>query len=153
MESLIQKAFENTFDEEKLFETTKYENEFGIDVKDARILVLGVGGAGNNSVTRLTEIGIKGAQTVAVNTDVKQLSVSKSHKKILIGREITRGLGAGGFPDVGRKAAEESEKELKRILEKVDMLYIVAGLGGGTGTGASPVIAKQAKEMGAIVIA
>ncbi|MFH1445099.1 MAG: cell division protein FtsZ [Nanoarchaeota archaeon] len=127
-------------------------DEFGLENLQAKILVLGVGGAGNNCVTRLTEMGVKGADTIAVNTDAKHLSISKSDKKVLIGRELTRGLGAGGYPITGKKAAEESEKQLKKILEGCDMLYLVCGLGGGTGTGAAPVIAQIAKDMGAIVI-
>jgi cell division protein FtsZ len=128
------------------------QEEFGMEVKDASILIVGVGGAGNNMVTRLTEMGIKGAKTLAANTDVKQLTVSKAHHKLLLGKEITRGLGAGGYPDVGRKAAEESEKDIKKLLDGVDMVYGLAGLGGGTGTGCLPVISKIAKEMGAISI-
>jgi cell division protein FtsZ len=128
------------------------QDEFGISVKDARILVVGAGGAGNNCVRRLSEMGIKGASTVAVNTDAKHLSVTKADKKILIGRDLTRGLGAGGFPDVGRRAAEESEKDLRKLTEGADMIYLCTGLGGGTGTGASPVIARIAKEQGSIVI-
>ncbi len=129
------------------------QKEFGMDVKDASILIIGAGGAGNNMVTRLTEMGIKGAKTVAVNTDVKHLTITKADYKILLGKETTRGLGAGGYPDVGRKAAEESEKEIKKMLEGVDMVYGLAGLGGGTGTGSLPAISKMAKEMGAISIA
>ncbi|MCX6814523.1 MAG: cell division protein FtsZ [Candidatus Aenigmarchaeota archaeon] len=128
------------------------QDEFGLNVKDARILVVGVGGAGNNCVRRLTEMGIKGASTIAVNTDAKHLSVTKSDKKLLIGRDLTRGLGAGGFPDVGRRAAEESDKDIRKLTEGADMIYLCTGLGGGTGTGASPVIARIAKEQGAIVI-
>ncbi|MCK5016744.1 MAG: cell division protein FtsZ [Candidatus Peribacteraceae bacterium] len=127
--------------------------DFDFDSLQAKILVVGVGGAGNNCVTRLSEIGVEGAKAVAVNTDAKHLSISKAGQKILLGREISRGLGAGGFPTMGKKAAEESERELKKMLEGIDMLYLVAGLGGGTGTGAAPVIAKLAKEAGAIVIA
>jgi len=89
---------------------------------------------------------------MAGNTDVKQLSVTKSHKKLLIGKELTRGLGAGGYPQVGMKAAEESEKDIRKMLEGVDMLYLCCGLGGGTGTGSAPVIARIAREMGAITI-
>jgi cell division protein FtsZ len=158
-ESIIQKAFENTFDESfkegKRYENIKerIESEFGLSVKDAKIVVAGCGGAGNNTVTRLTEIGVKGAKVIAINTDAKHLAITKAHEKILIGRELTRGLGAGGFPEVGRKAAEESERELKKALEGVDLLYLCAGLGGGTGTGSAPVIARIAKEMGAIAIA
>ncbi|MCK4497126.1 MAG: cell division protein FtsZ, partial [Candidatus Aenigmarchaeota archaeon] len=108
--------------------------------------------AGNNCVSRLTSMGVRGAQTIAINTDAKHLSISQADQKILVGREITKGLGAGGYPDVGKRAAEESERELKKVLEGVDMVYLVTGLGGGTGTGATPVLARIAKEMGAITI-
>jgi len=128
------------------------QDEFGLDVKEAKIVILGLGGAGNNCITRLTEMGVEGASTIAVNTDVKHLSVSKSDSKLLVGRDLTRGLGAGGYPDVGKRAVEESEKELKKALEGTDMIYLVAGLGGGTGTGGAPTIARIAKEMGCIVI-
>jgi len=162
MESLVQKVFEKNFNEGRPAETPvptndidieqRIQEEFGVGAKQARILVMGTGGAGNNCITRLTDIGIKGAQTVAVNTDAKHLTISRAHKKVLIGRETTKGLGAGGYPETGRRAAEESEKELKRTMEGCDMLYLVAGLGGGTGTGSAPIIARIAKEMGAIVI-
>jgi cell division protein FtsZ len=158
-ESIIQKAFENSFDQSfrdgKQNESVKesIENQFGLTVKDAKIVVVGCGGGGNNTVTRLTELGVKGAKTVAINTDVKHLLVSRAHEKMLIGKDITRGLGAGGFPQVGKKAAEESERELKKSLEGADLVYICAGMGGGTGTGAAPVVARIAKDMGAIAIA
>ena len=151
LKSLVQDAFEKV--ENKGDDLArKIQEEFGIDIQDARIVVLGAGGAGNNCVTRLTDMGIKGASTVICNTDVKHLAISRAHKKILIGKEITRGLGAGGFPEIGRKAAEESEKDLRKALEKTDMLFLVTGLGGGTGTGSAPVVARVAKELGAIVI-
>jgi len=127
------------------------EEEF--ESYEAKIMVFGCGGGGCNTITRLTDMGIGGARTVALNTDAKHLAVTRAHKKILIGKELTRGLGAGGYPDVGRKAAEESREDLKEILEGVDLLFLTAGLGGGTGTGSIPVIAKIAKELGAIVIA
>jgi len=123
-----------------------------LDAYKARIMVVGVGGAGNNTITRLTEKDVIGATTVAVNTDARHLQVTKAHRKVLIGKELTRGLGAGGFPEIGKKAAEESKAELKELLKDVDMVFITCGLGGGTGTGAAPVIAKIAKEQGAIVI-
>lgn len=122
-------------------------------VEQAHIVVMGCGGGGCNTVNRLTEMGITGAATVAANTDAKHLSVTKSGKKILLGRELTRGLGAGGYPDVGKKAAEESKNDIRQVLQRVDLLFITCGLGGGTGTGAAPVVAYLAKEMGAIVIA
>jgi cell division protein FtsZ len=128
------------------------QEEFGLNVKEAKIVVLGAGGAGNNCITRLSEMGVKGASTIALNTDVKHLSVSQADSKLLVGKDLTRGLGAGGYPDVGKRAVEESEKELKKMLEGTDMIYLVTGLGGGTGTGGAPVIARIAKEMGCIVI-
>ncbi len=128
------------------------EEEFGFSVKKARIVVFGTGGGGQNTVTRLTEMGVAGANTVAVNTDAKHLTVGKADKKVLIGKELTRGLGAGGYPEIGRKAAEESRNEIKQALEGVDLVFVTVGLGGGTGTGAAPVVAEIAKSMGAIVI-
>jgi len=122
-------------------------------VEQARIMVIGCGGAGSNTVNRLTEMGVAGAATVACNTDARHLTVTKAHKKILLGRELTRGLGAGGFPDVGRKAAEESKNEIREALQGCDLLFLTCGLGGGTGTGSAPVTGYIAKEMGSIVIA
>ncbi|MBI4170458.1 MAG: cell division protein FtsZ [Candidatus Aenigmarchaeota archaeon] len=122
-------------------------------VDQARIMVVGCGGGGTNTINRLTEMGIAGASTIAANTDAKHLAVVKSQKKILLGRELTRGLGAGGYPEVGKKAAEESKNEIREALQGCDLLFLTCGLGGGTGTGAAPVVAYLAKEMGAIVIA
>jgi cell division protein FtsZ len=122
------------------------------DAQKAKIMVIGAGGGGNNTVTNLFEKGVDGATIVAVNTDAKHLVVSKAHNKVLIGKNLTKGLGAGGFPDIGKQAALESRNELRKILEGVDLLFLTCGLGGGTGTGATPVIGKLAKEMGAIVI-
>jgi cell division protein FtsZ len=129
------------------------EQEFGFSVRKAKIAVVGCGGAGSNAVTRLTEMGIEGATTIALNTDAKALAVTKADKKILIGKELTKGLGCGGYPEVGRKAAEESRNEIKECLEGVDLLFAIAGLGKGTGTGSIPVVCELAKSMGAIVIA
>lgn len=128
------------------------EQEFGFSVKKANIAVIGCGGAGQNTVTRLTEMGIEGATTVAINSDAKHLAVGKADKKILIGKELTRGLGAGGYPEVGKKCAEESRNELKEVLDGVDLLFAIAGLGKGTGTGSVPVVCEIAKSQGAIVI-
>jgi cell division protein FtsZ len=129
------------------------EQEFGFSVKKAKIAVIGCGGAGQNAVTRLTEMGIDGASTISINSDAKHLAVGKADKKILIGKELTRGLGCGGYPEVGKKCAEESRNELKECMEGVDLLFAIAGLGKGTGTGAIPVVCEIAKSMGAIVIA
>ncbi len=139
--------------EESSGKETSLEEEFGLKEREPRIFVVGVGGAGNNAVTRLSGMGIQGARTIAMNTDVKHLHISKADQRMLLGRDLTKGLGCGGFPDLGAKAAEESEWEVKKALAGCDMVYIVLGLGGGTGTGAAPVIARIAKEMGAIVIA
>lgn len=122
-------------------------------VQQARIMVMGCGGGGCNTINRLTDMGIVGASTVAINTDARHLAMVKASKKILIGRELTRGLGAGGYPDVGKKAAEESKNDLKKALKDTDLLFLTCGLGGGTGTGSAPVAAYLAKETGAIVIA
>jgi cell division protein FtsZ len=129
------------------------EQQFGIQVKKAKIVVVGCGGAGSNSVTRLTEMGIQGAYTVALNTDAKALAVAKADKKILIGKELTKGLGCGGYPEIGKKAAEESRNEIKEAIEGADLVFAIAGLGKGTGTGSIPVVAEIAKSMGALVIA
>lgn len=134
--------------EEALSQDNKKVNMSG----QATIKVFGVGGAGSNMVSWLYGKGIQGAATYAVNTDKQHLDITDADGKILIGREITRGLGCGGFPDKGREAAKESMSELKEVLSKTDMAFICAGLGGGTGTGAAPEIAKLAKEQGAIVI-
>jgi cell division protein FtsZ len=119
----------------------------------ANIKVFGVGGAGCNSVTWLFNKGISGATVYGVNTDALHLSITKADEKVLIGKEMTRGLGAGGKPKVGMEAAKESLSELKRATGGADMVFVVTGLGGGTGTGASPIIAQLAKESGAVVIA
>jgi len=128
------------------------EQEFGFAVKKARIVVYGCGGAGQNTITRLTEMGVEGASTVSINTDAKHLTVGKADKKILIGKDITKGLGAGGYPEIGRKAAEEARNEIKEAMEGADLVFICAGEGGGTGTGAAPVVAEIAKAMNAIAI-
>jgi len=129
------------------------EDDSNSDFGTPKIMVIGVGGAGCNSVNRIAEIGVNGAQLAAVNTDKQQLAMlSDDLVKILIGKSVTRGLGAGGYPDVGAKAAEVSRNALEEILSGVDMLFLTAGMGGGTGTGAAPVIAEIAKSSGAIVI-
>ena len=129
------------------------EQEFGFNIKRAKVSVIGCGGAGQNAVTRLTEMGVEGASTISINTDAKHLAVGKADKKILIGRELTRGLGAGGIPEVGKKAAEESRNEIKESLDGSDLVFAIAGLGKGTGSGSVPVACEVAKSMGAIVIA
>ena len=118
----------------------------------AKIKVIGVGGGGNNSLSRMREIGIKGGELIAVNTDAQDLLYANADQKILIGRELTAGLGAGSKPKVGQEAARESESEIKKKISGSDMIFITCGLGGGTGTGAAPEIAKMAKKQGALTI-
>ena len=118
----------------------------------ATIKVIGVGGAGNNAVNRMVEAGIKGVEFIAVNTDRQALMLSKAGSKIQIGEKITRGLGAGANPDIGAQAAEESKSEIQEALRGADMVFVTAGMGGGTGTGAAPTVASIAKEMGILTI-
>ena len=119
----------------------------------AKIKVIGCGGAGNNTVSRMSEVGIVGAQTVAINTDAQDLLYANSDSKILIGRELTSGLGAGSIPKVGEEAAKESDKEIKEALQGSDMIFITCGLGGGTGTGSAPVVGELAKKLGMLTVA
>ena len=118
----------------------------------ATIKVIGVGGAGNNAVNRMVEAGIRNVEFVAVNTDRQALSLSKANSKIQIGEKLTRGLGAGANPDIGAQAAEESRAEVAEALRGADMVFVTAGMGGGTGTGAAPIVAQTAKEMGILTI-
>ena len=118
----------------------------------AAIKVVGAGGGGNNTVQRISEVGIIGAETIAVNTDAQDLLYTTANKKILIGRELTKGLGAGSDPRVGEEEAREQETEIKKALMESDMVFITCGLGGGTGTGSAPVIAEVAKKVGALTV-
>lgn len=118
----------------------------------ATIKVIGVGGAGNNAVNRMIDAGIKGVDFIAVNTDRQALQTSKAKTKIQIGEKITRGLGAGANPDIGAQSAEENKAEVAEVLRGADMVFVTAGMGGGTGTGAAPVVAQAAKEMGILTI-
>ena len=117
-----------------------------------RIKVIGCGGGGNNTINRICEVGIKGIQTIALNTDAQDLLYTTADKKLLIGRELTQGLGAGSNPKIGEEAAKESEHEIKRLFAGADMVFITAGLGGGTGTGSAPYIANLAKRLNILTI-
>src|SRR3990167_4688351 len=121
-------------------------------VGHANIKVIGCGGGGSNMVSWLYKKGIRGAEIVACNTDKQHLEITEADKRFLIGKELTRGLGCGGFPDKGSKAAQENIQEIKDVLKGADMIFVCAGMGGGTGTGAAPVVAQVAKDAGAIVI-
>ena len=118
----------------------------------AKIKVIGVGGGGNNAVNRMVEAQLKGVEFIAVNTDKQALYTSKAEHKIQVGEKLTRGLGAGANPEVGKKSAEESKDEILKVLEGADMVFVTAGIGGGTGTGAAPVVAQLAKEMGILTV-
>ncbi|MCG1020561.1 cell division protein FtsZ [Sutcliffiella horikoshii] len=118
----------------------------------ATIKVIGVGGGGNNAVNRMIEHGVQGVEFIAVNTDAQALNLSKAEVKMQIGGKLTRGLGAGANPEVGKKAAEESKEQLEEVLKGADMVFVTAGMGGGTGTGAAPVIAQIARDLGALTV-
>ncbi|WP_071459365.1 cell division protein FtsZ [Bacillus massilinigeriensis] len=118
----------------------------------ATIKVIGVGGGGNNAVNRMIEHGVQGVEFIAVNTDAQALNLSKAEVKMQIGSKLTRGLGAGANPEVGKKAAEESKEQLEEVLRGADMVFVTAGMGGGTGTGAAPVIAHIARDLGALTV-
>lgn len=162
MKSLINntiKESEKRRERSTMEERNSYDDNIDSDLKEiiqrsrAKIFVVGTGGAGNNTVSRLAEIGVEGAGTLSVNTDAQDLFYSKSDHKLLIGRSTCGGLGAGGMPDIGEESAEESEEQLKEKLEGADMVFVTCGLGGGTGTGSAPVISKLAKKIGALTIA
>ena len=121
--------------------------------RELKIRVIGCGGAGNNSIDRLQRIGVQGAETIAINTDKRHLDRIKADKRLLIGRSITRGLSAGGLPEIGEQCALRAEDEIRRLVAGADLTFITVGMGGGTGTGATPIIADLAKNQGSIVIA
>ena len=126
---------------------------FGLEMDQlAKIKVIGVGGGGCNAVNRMIESGLKGVDFIVANTDLQVLNNSKAPIKIQIGEELTNGLGAGANPQVGKEAALESKSEIQAALEGADMVFVTCGMGGGTGTGASPIIADIAQEMGALTV-
>ncbi|WP_425473435.1 cell division protein FtsZ [Thermosediminibacter litoriperuensis] len=118
----------------------------------ANIKVIGIGGGGNNAVNRMIDAGLRGVEFIAVNTDAQALFLSKADKKIQIGEKLTKGLGAGANPEIGKKAAEESRTEIEEALKGADMIFITAGMGGGTGTGAAPVVAEISKNLGILTV-
>jgi len=148
MKSLVSKA-QMFYERENAGKNDNFDiEEFGMP----KIVVVGCGGSGNNTVNRLENIGVDGVTTIAVNTDKQHLLMVKADKKVLIGRSLTKGLGAGGYPEIGRKAAELARGTLEELLSNADMVFVCAGMGGGTGTGSAPVVAEVAKKQGAIVI-
>ncbi|HHU30133.1 MAG: cell division protein FtsZ [Bacillota bacterium] len=127
--------------------------EFDIEVEQfAQIKVIGIGGGGSNAVNRMIEAGLRGVEFISVNTDAQALYLAKSERKLQIGEKLTKGLGAGANPEIGQQAAEESREEIKNILSGADMVFVTAGMGGGTGTGAAPVIAEIARELGSLTV-
>lgn len=127
--------------------------EIGINEIEAaaKIIVVGVGGAGNNAVNRMVDEGISGVEFIGINTDKQALKLCKAPTVFQIGEKLTKGLGAGAQPEVGEKAAEENIEEIKEMLSGADMVFVTCGMGGGTGTGAAPVVAKLAKEKGSLL--
>ena len=146
MESFITNAIENKVEEESRLKING-DDMFGTP----RITIVGCGGAGGNTITRLNKLGVKGADTIAINTDKQALDLVEADHKILIGSRLTRGLGAGGFPDVAERAARESSHEIEELIKDSDLVFITAGMGGGTGTGSAPVVAEIAKKHNAVV--
>lgn len=150
MQTIINEALKHA--ERERF-TKNAMNDDGDDmIGQPRIVIVGCGGAGNNTINRLYHMQVNGAETIAINTDKQHLDMIQADKRVLVGKSLTKGLGAGGFPDVGRRAAEMARPTLEGLLADADLVFITAGMGGGTGTGTAPVVAQIAKEQGAIVV-
>ncbi len=145
MQDIVNEALERDEQEQKQMDDV---DGFG----DPRIVIVGCGGAGNNTVNRLYNIGVDGAETIALNTDKQHLQMIEADTKILVGKSLTNGLGAGGDPSMGERATEMAQGTIKEVLGDADLVFVTAGMGGGTGTGAAPVVSKIAKEQGAIVV-
>jgi cell division protein FtsZ len=148
MQDIVQDALDNAEAEQRSMEESVDGDDFG----DPRIVIVGAGGAGNNTINRLYNIGVDGAETVAINTDKQHLKMIEADTKILVGKSLTQGLGAGGDPSMGERATEMAQGTIKEVLGDADLVFVTAGMGGGTGTGAAPVVSKIAKEQGAIVV-
>ena len=150
MQDIVRDALDNAEEEERRQkENIAADNE---DFGDPRIVIVGCGGAGNNTINRLYNIGVDGADTVAVNTDKQHLKMIEADTKILVGKSLTNGLGAGGDPSMGERATEMAQGTVEEVLGDADLVFVTAGMGGGTGTGAAPIVAKIAKSQGAIVV-
>ncbi|MFC7131790.1 MULTISPECIES: cell division protein FtsZ [Salinibaculum] len=145
MQDIVNEALQRDEEEQKQMDDV---DGFG----DPRIVIIGCGGAGNNTVNRLYNIGVDGAETIAINTDKQHLKMIEADTKILVGKSLTNGLGAGGDPSMGERATEMAQGTIKEVLGDADLVFVTAGMGGGTGTGAAPVVSKIAKEQGAIVV-
>ncbi|MFB6298449.1 MAG: cell division protein FtsZ [Salinirussus sp.] len=145
MQDIVNEALERDEQEQQQMDDVE---GFG----DPRIVIVGCGGAGNNTVNRLYNIGVDGAETIALNTDKQHLKMIEADTKILVGKSLTNGLGAGGDPSMGERATEMAQGTIKEVLDGADLVFVTAGMGGGTGTGAAPIVSKMAKEQGAIVV-
>ncbi len=153
MKDLVRNAMDNAEEESKTRDVDEATADSAGEVDgEPRIVVVGCGGAGNNTVNRLHNIGVDGAEIIAINTDKQHLQMIEADTKILVGKSKTNGLGAGGDPEIGAQATEMAQSTIKQVLGEADLVFITAGMGGGTGTGAAPVVAKIAKEQGAIVV-
>jgi cell division protein FtsZ len=160
-ETVTEKTTQNKPTEFTLKEISHKEANSNVDeelegliaLNKTRIKVIGCGGGGNNTVTRINEVGIAGVQTIAVNTDAQDLLYCNAEKKLLIGKELTKGLGAGSNPKIGEESARENQHEIKKFLHGSDIVFITCGLGGGTGTGSAPFVANLAKKMGILTVA
>jgi cell division protein FtsZ len=148
MQDIVREAMERDEQERATTAPTAEAEEFGTP----RIVIVGAGGAGNNTINRLYNIGVDGADVVAINTDKQHLKMIEADTKILVGKSLTQGLGAGGDPHMGARATEMAQGTIKEVLGEADLVFVTAGMGGGTGTGSAPIIAKIAKEQGAIVV-
>jgi len=148
MQDIVREAMERDEEEREQAAEAPDDDEFG----NPRIVIVGCGGAGNNTVNRLYNIGVDGADTIAINTDKQHLKMIEADTKILVGKSLTQGLGAGGDPSMGERATEMAQGTIKEVLGEADLVFVTAGMGGGTGTGAAPVVSKIAKEQGAIVV-
>lgn len=155
MDSIFRQAVERATEDEKRKQVSTIDEELEaiLSRQKSKLKVIGCGGGGNNSINRMSEIGIQGTETIAINTDAQDLLYTNADVKILIGKQLTQGLGAGSIPQVGEEAARESEAEIKQKIAGSDMVFITCGLGGGTGTGSAPVVAEIAKKSGALTIA
>ena len=150
MQDIVNSALENAEAEQRDMDA-ELDGD-GAEFGDPRIVIIGCGGAGNNTVNRLYNIGVDGAETIAVNTDKQHLQMVEADTKILVGKSLTNGLGAGGDPSMGERATEMAQGTIKEVLGEADLVFVTAGMGGGTGTGAAPVVSKIAKEQGSIVV-
>ena len=150
MQDIVNSALENADAEQRDMDADLDGD--GAEFGDPRIVIVGAGGAGNNTVNRLYNIGVDGAETIAINTDKQHLQMVEADTKILVGKSLTNGLGAGGDPSMGERATEMAQGTIKEVLGEADLVFVTAGMGGGTGTGAAPVVSKIAKEQGSIVV-